>query len=90
MSLINTIIKVNGKYYAGETDLTYKSYSKSNGWINYHDGEYEFLLFTKYEKEAKIIEGNINLKSILDKILNRVRDKMIDLESIEIIKVGEE
>lgn len=87
MSLIQTHIKVNGLFYAGEAHDTYKSTPSATGWQNYTDSEIPHLLFVEKAEQAHIIEGQRNLKSVLDRIMQRVRDGQIQFERIEILKV---
>lgn len=79
-------IFVNGQAYSGESDDVYVSDYGGNGWhINNHK-EATVLLFGG---EPHKIEGNINLKSHLNKILKRSRDGQLSINKIEINVVGE-
>jgi hypothetical protein len=89
MALIKTIIKINGLYYAGEGLDTYNSTSKGSGWLDYKSNEVNYLKFVNELEGAYITEGNRNLKSILDKIIQRVQDQEIQFDTIEIIKLTE-
>ncbi|MFD1444299.1 hypothetical protein [Thermoactinomyces vulgaris] len=89
--MISVIIKVNGKYYAGEDhEKCYKTAPKIGGRYNYNSGEVNVLNFTKDKDGAKVIEGNINLKSEIDRILRCIRDGYIQMDRIEIIRTEEE
>lgn len=79
---------VNGLYYAGESDECYKSDFSGVGWHDYKDNQLQMLNLVESIEDAKVIEGNINLKSCMDKVLQRVRDKAITLDKIEIISRG--
>lgn len=85
--MLKTIIKINGQYYVGESDRYYNSGFKGVGWHDYKNNELNVLEFSDQPELARLIEGNTNLKSVLDKVLQRVRDGFIELNTIEIIKV---
>lgn len=87
MSLIKTVIKINGLYYAGEGSETYNSSVKGSGWYDYKESNLSRLKFTEEVNAAYIAEGNRNLKSTLDKIFQRVQDQEIQFDKIEIIKL---
>lgn len=86
--MLKTVMKVNDLYYAGESDECYKSDFSGIGWYDYKDKQLAVLKFVDRFEDALIIEGNINLKSHLDRVLQRVRDKVISLKNIEIIEVN--
>lgn len=83
--MITTVIKVNGMYYVGESEEFYTSDFKGVGWQDYKGNELSVLIFSLDNKEAKIIEGSTNLKSVIDKVMQRVRDGYIEMQTIEII-----
>jgi len=83
---LKSIIKVNNQYFAGESKDCYRSNAKGSGWHDFKSGELNVLVLSDNPDDAKVIEGNINLKSVLDKILLRVQDVWIHLNTIEIIK----
>ena len=85
-NVLKTKIKVNGKYYAGESTETEKVNIGAGGRYSYSKGEVNKLLFTDDPEEAKELWGVIGIKSELARIFDRVEDDLIKLESIEIIK----
>lgn len=84
--MLKTVVKINDHFFAGESDEYYGSSFNGAGWQDYKGRELNVLKLVESKGDAKIIEGNTNLKSVLDKILQRVRGGQIDLERIEIIK----
>jgi len=74
-------ILVNGKTYSGESVDTYPSNYGGDGWHVNNNRCATVLLFGG---DPYKIEGFINLKSHLDRILKRSRDGYLDIEKIEI------
>ena len=83
--MLKTKIKLNGKYYAGESDETEKVNIGAGGWYSHNKGEVNKLLFTDDPEEAKELWGVIGIKSELARIFDRVEDDLIKLGSIEIV-----
>jgi hypothetical protein len=86
--LLKTYVKVNDKYYAGELSDTYKSSFSGVGFHDYKNCELSVLKFVDNENNAYVCEGLRNLNSIIERIMQRVKDNAIQLQRIEIINVG--
>lgn len=78
------IIKINGLYLAGITDEQYKSSFKGVGNYDQKCNHVDYLKFVYDRREAKVIEGERNLKSWFDKLFQYSRDKKIEFNKIEI------
>jgi len=92
MTLMRCVMKVNGKYFAGECeDSGYKSRTSTLSGVfhDYGSGFVSGLKLVSDPSEARIIEGTINLKSDVDRVMQRVRDGF-KLQSIEIINIDNE
>jgi len=84
-------IKVNGRYFAGvDPEKTYKSALSGGGWRNYNDSTVNIINFTKDKAKAHEIEGVLNLKSYIDKMITAERDNYIDIKKLEVIGFKEE
>jgi hypothetical protein len=79
-------IKVNGKYFAGYSD-TSDGKTSHMGWQP-QAVEMDGLVFNENRENAKIVEGNVNLKSYLDAIYERMRFCGLIVDSIEVHRVG--
>lgn len=81
------IIKINGLYLEGydyentkgQTGAGYGHYIEAN--------DMEVMILTEEEEKARLVEGAINLKSQLDRIVDRMRYGNLDVEQLEIIRV---
>lgn len=80
-------IKLNGKYYVGEADETYKCDTSGQGWYQINKGEMPKLIFDVDIKNAKLVESWLNLRSDLDRILKRERENELSIELLEVIEV---
>ena len=79
-------IKIDGKYYAGYSEAA-QTTVPTGGW--YDNGGTVSGLILAFEPEyAKLIEGNINLKSELSRIYNLIRYGDLEFTKLEILKVG--
>lgn len=89
MAINQYIIKMDGKYFAGE-DVN-KVVGETANWNSWYviGRDLHGLAFTPDRDKAKIIEGKTNLKSYFNKIHEHLRQKLIDFESLVIEKVGE-
>jgi hypothetical protein len=83
--VIKAIIKLNGKYYAGQSEETEKINIGPGGWYSQNKQEVNKLIFTEDSNKAKEAYGLTNLKSELNRIFDRIDDGLIELEKIEII-----
>ena len=89
MSLPVYIVKINGAYYAGiDHDAPSEAKTSHMGWQP-RDIELTPLKLVDSENEAYKVEGNINLRSILDKVYDRVRYGGFTLESLEVRRMRE-
>ena len=81
---------MNGEYLVGEdTEKTYKTNIGAGGWYPQNKSELSVLNFSKDSTEACKIVGWLNLKSYFDKIIQRERDGVINIENLEIIQIKE-
>lgn len=81
-------IKLNGKYYVGEDDNnTYNCDTSGQGWYQVNKGNMPKLIFDEDKSKAKLVESWLNLKSDIDRILKREREKELSIELLEIIYV---
>lgn len=90
MSLLTAHIYVDGAGYQGEDpDATYPSPGPQAGGLHTYTGEEVNKLRFGYQPIP--IEGNRNLASHVQRILNRIKDGHLEAESIRIIiRPGEE
>jgi len=72
-------IKVNDEYFAGVSEELYDAPVSDGGWYAYRK-EMNKLLFGK----AHEIEGVLNLKSYIEKIILAEREGYIDLKELTI------
>ncbi len=89
MSLIRCVMKVNGKYFAGtceEGGYRSRTSTLSGVFHDYGNGYVSELKLVSNRDEARIIEGSINLKSDVDRVMQRVRDGF-KLDKLEIINI---
>lgn len=78
-------IKINGKYVLHFIDTDIPQNFRGE-WNNHSKISCShFILGSK--KNAKIIEGNINLKSNLDLIAGILKDGYFDINKFEVIKL---
>ena len=81
------VIKINKKYLIGFKETNIKSNTGTGGWYDVNKSmNITKPLLQSNEKNKKIIEGNTNLKSCIDKILNYNKETN-DIKNIEIIEV---
>ena len=90
MALTETVILINGQYYAGESEEVYNSNAVGGGWHNYRGSELNVLKLTDNKGEAKVLDCTRNLNSAINKVMQRVNDGYIQLEKIEIVNIKEE
>ena len=78
-------IKINNKFVKNliETDIPQKFRGE---WHNQTIQSCSKFVLTKDKNEAKIIEGNRNLKSNFDIIIHILQDGIYEVKKIEIIK----
>ena len=78
-------IKINGKYVKAFIDTEIPQKFRGE-WHNHSKQSCcKFVLCKK--DEAKIIEGNINLKSYLDVISGILRDGYFEINKFEVVKL---
>ena len=80
-------IKVNGKYYVGESEMLYTSETSGKGWYQVNKGDMPKLIFDEDISKAKVIESWLNLRSDIDRMLKREREKEISINLLEIIYI---
>ena len=83
----NYFIKINKKYLTGFEETEIKSKTGTGGWyvVNKSLTITKPLLSTN-ENDKKIIEGNTNLKSYIDRVLKYIKE-VDNIKNIEIIEV---
>ena len=82
------LIKIDGKYFV---DTNEEDFGKVpvGGWYDEGGNIGGVILSTKREK-AKIIEGNINLKSYFNRIYDATRYGTFKFDKLEIVRVDDE
>ena len=87
LKIKNYFIKINKKYLIGFKETEIKSKIGTGGWydVNKNLTITKPLLSTN-ENDKKIIEGNTNLKSCIDKVLKYIKE-VDNIKNIEIIEV---
>lgn len=80
------IIKINERFLKEfiDTDIPQKFRGE---WNNHTKQSCSDFILTRYKKEAKLIEGNINLKSYLDLISGILKDGYFEINKFEVIKL---
>jgi len=86
MSLPKYRILVNGLYLRGWDDSETAGHSGHMGWQP-RAVEMSKMLMTRLKDQAKIVEGNIELRSQFNRIYDRVRYAGFDLKRLEIERV---
>jgi hypothetical protein len=78
-------IKIDGLYFAG---ISEREIGKAavGGWYDEGTVVKGFIL-SPHKENAKLIEGNINLKSYWNKIYDAIRYGDVNFSKIEIVKV---
>lgn len=84
--MLKTIIRIDGKYYAGEASETYHTDTGTDGWYTLNKCELNKLAFADSIGGAKLITSVRGLKSELERIMTRVYDDVMDFGVIEIVK----
>ena len=84
--MIQAVIKVNGRYFAGFSDELYKT--KTTGYGCHGDDQLNKIKLTAKREDAKLLEGQRNIKSAVDSLFLRVQDGVLNLKKIEILKVN--
>lgn len=80
-------IKINKKYLIGFKETEIKSKEGAGGWYDINKNiTITKPVLEKNEMNKKIIEGNTNLKSCIDKILKYMKE-VENIKSIEITEV---
>ena len=83
----NYYIKINKKYLIGFKETKIKSKEGTGGWYDINKNiTITSPMLEKNEMNKKIIEGNTNLKSCIDKILKYMKE-VENIKSIEIMEV---
>jgi hypothetical protein len=85
MRLPEYIVKINGKYFAGFDYGNTVGKTSHSGWSP-QPNELEAMITVDKSDDARVIEGNIELKSKLNAIYDRVRFGGLDLQSLEVTK----
>ena len=78
-------IKINGMFVSDFIDTDIPQKFRGEWHNNSRQSCSNFVLGTK--KKAKIIEGNINLKSYLNLIAGILKDGYFDINKFEVIKL---
>ena len=83
----NYYIKINKKYLIGFKETKIKSKEGTGGWCDINKNiTITKPMLEKNEMNKKIIEGNTNLKSCIDKIFKYMKE-VENIKSIEIMEV---
>jgi hypothetical protein len=83
----NYYIKINKKYLTGFKETEIKSKEGTGGWYDINKNiTITKPILEKNEINKKIIEGNTNLKSCIDKILKYMKE-VENIKSIEIEEI---
>lgn len=82
------LIKINDKYLAGINEEEVGKVPVG-GWYD-EGGNVGGVILTNNLNEAKIIEGNINLKSYFNKIYDATRYGTFKFNKLEIVRVDDE
>lgn len=86
MSLPRYRIIVNGLYLQGWDESRTVGQTGHMGWQP-RAMEMPAMMLTKQRNQARIVEGNIELKSQFERIYDRVRYAELELKRLEIEKV---
>lgn len=86
MNLPQYRIRVNGLYLCGWDDSETAGHSGHMGWQP-RAVEMSKMLMTRLKDQAKIVEGNIELRSQFNRIYDRVRYAGLELIRLEIERV---
>lgn len=78
-------IKINNKYLKELIDTEIPQRFRGEWHNNTKQSCSKFILSDK--NEAKIIEGNINLKSYIDYIIGILKDGYFEINKIEVVKL---
>lgn len=85
----NYTIKINGKYLSGyDYGELEKEKIGPSGWYT-QESSMEKMLFSDKKENARLAEGNINLKSELDRVYDRMRYGDLKVDEILIERVNE-
>jgi hypothetical protein len=88
MSLPKYRVLVNGLYLRGWDDSETDGHSGHMGWQP-RAVEMSKMLMTRLKDQARIVEGNIELKSQLNRIYDRVRYAGFELNRLVVERVPE-
>ena len=73
-------ISVNNEYFQDISEEVYSSDIRDNGWYSYPKQMNKLI----FGGSPKVIEGNINLKSYIDKILSAQSEGYLDIGELKI------
>lgn len=85
--MLTFYIKINGKYLKEFVDTDIPQNFRGC-WNNHSKQSCSNFVLCRNKKQAKLIEGNINLKSNLDLISGILRDGYFEINKFEVIKNG--
>lgn len=80
-------IKINGKYLQGYDETRAVGKVGHSGW---QPKAYELpaIVLTRDKNKARIVEGSINLRSDLDRIMNQIRFAGLVIQKLEIVNTN--
>lgn len=79
------LIKINGKFLKEFVDTDIPQNFRGE-WHNHTKQSCSKFILCTSKEDAKIVEGNINLKSNLDLISGILRDGYFEINKFEVIK----
>ena len=79
------LIKIDDKYLVGTNEDDFGKVP-IGGWYD-EGGNIGGVILSREREKAKIIEGNINLKSYFNKIYNATRYGTFKFDKLEIVRV---
>lgn len=77
------IIRIDGSYLVGFDGKQVSGKTSHNGWSQL-DNEMGEVQLSVHETDAKVFDGNINLKSGLDKLYDRMRYGGFSFDRLEV------
>lgn len=84
----NYIIRIDGAYFVGFNPNETSGKTSHMGW-GPQSSEMEVVQVSYHQKDAKVLEGNINLNSFFSKLYDRLRYGEFGFSSLEIEKIKE-
>lgn len=79
-------IKINSKWLKGYDENANNGASSHMGWSPQRN-DLSMIVLSAKDDEARLIEGNVNLKSEINKIHERIRYADLELNELVITKI---